>query len=46
LQVVELTPSAGDVILMHPLLLPVGPTNAGTEPRFLLNKDLRVRADA
>jgi hypothetical protein len=42
LQVVELTGTAGDVILMHPLLLHARPTNAGTEPRFLLNKDLRT----
>jgi hypothetical protein len=43
LQVVELTAEAGDVILMHPLLLHARPTNAGREPRFLLNKDLRAR---
>ena len=42
LQVVELTATAGDVILIHPLLLHARPTNAGTHPRFLLNKDLSV----
>lgn len=40
LRVVELTASAGEVILMHPLLLHTRPTNAGSYPRFLLNKDL------
>jgi hypothetical protein len=44
LRVVELTAKAGDVILMHPLLLHTRPTNAGREPRFLLNKDLRASA--
>ena len=43
LQVVENTAQAGDVILMHPLLLHAPPfAHAGTQPRFLLNKDLRV----
>jgi len=42
-QVRELTADPGDVFLIHPLLLHTRPTNAGTEPRFLLNKDLRVR---
>jgi len=41
-RVVEMTGDAGDVILMHPLLLHTRPTNAGTRPRFLVNKDLRV----
>jgi ectoine hydroxylase-related dioxygenase (phytanoyl-CoA dioxygenase family) len=42
LQVVENTASAGDVILMHPLLLHAGAPAAhlGSEPRFLLNKDI------
>jgi hypothetical protein len=39
-QVVELTATAGDVILIHPLVLHTRPTNAGMQPRFLLNKDL------
>jgi hypothetical protein len=39
-RVVELTATAGDVVLMHPLLLHSRPTNAGRAPRFLLNKDL------
>jgi hypothetical protein len=39
-QVVELTGSAGDLVLIHPLLLHTRPTNAGAAPRFLLNKDL------
>jgi hypothetical protein len=43
-RVVELTADAGDVILMHPLLLHTRPTNAGRYPRFLLNKDLRTGA--
>jgi hypothetical protein len=42
-RVTELTADAGDVILIHPLLLHARPTNAGTRPRFLLNKDLRTR---
>jgi hypothetical protein len=41
LQVLENTASAGDVILMHPLLLHAPPvTHLGEAPRFLLNKDL------
>jgi hypothetical protein len=41
LQVIENTATAGDVILMHPLLLHAPPVaHTGTEPRFLLNKDL------
>jgi hypothetical protein len=43
-RVVELTGDAGDVVLIHPLVLHARPTNAGTEPRFLLNKDLRRQA--
>jgi hypothetical protein len=41
LQVIEITASAGDVILMHTLLLHAGAPAAhlGTQPRFLLNKD-------
>ncbi|HTN79124.1 MAG TPA: phytanoyl-CoA dioxygenase family protein, partial [Acidimicrobiales bacterium] len=46
LQVVELTAAAGDVILIHPLVLHTRPTNAGTEPRFLLNKDLYLTSSA
>jgi hypothetical protein len=43
LQVIENTASAGDVILMHPLLLHAPPVaHTGTQPRFLLNKDLYV----
>ena len=37
LQVVENTGAAGDVILLHPLVLHVAAPNAGTEPRFLLS---------
>jgi hypothetical protein len=42
LQVVENTASAGDVILMHSLLLHAAAPAAhlGTQPRFLLNKDI------
>ncbi|HEX4906065.1 MAG TPA: phytanoyl-CoA dioxygenase family protein [Acidimicrobiales bacterium] len=43
LPVVENTAQAGDVIFMHPLLLHAPPTaHTGTQPRFLLNKDLRI----
>jgi hypothetical protein len=42
-RVVELTATAGDVVLMHPLLLHSRPTNAGRAPRFLLNKDIYRR---
>jgi hypothetical protein len=42
LQVIENTASAGDVILMHSLLLHAGAPAAhlGTQPRFLLNQDI------
>jgi hypothetical protein len=41
LEVLENTATAGDVILMHPLLLHAPPAaHCGTEPRFLLNKDI------
>ena len=42
LQVIENTASAGDVILMHSLLLHAGAPVAhlGTQPRFLLNQDI------
>lgn len=41
LEVLENTAHAGDVILMHPLLLHAPPpAHTGSEPRFLLNKDL------
>jgi hypothetical protein len=41
LQVLENTAAAGDVILMHPLLLHAPPTtHLGSTPRFLLNKDI------
>lgn len=41
LQVLENTAAAGDVILMHPLLLHAPPTtHLGRAPRFLLNKDI------
>ena len=42
LQVIENTASAGDVILMHSLLLHAGAPAAhlGAEPRFLLNQDI------
>ena len=39
-RVVENTAEPGDVLLMHPLTLHTRPTNAGTEPRLVLNKDL------
>ena len=39
-RVVENTAEPGDVLLMHPLTLHTRPTNAGSAPRFLLNKDL------
>ena len=37
LQVVENTGAAGDVILLHPLLLHVATSNNGSSPRFLLS---------
>jgi len=37
LQVVENTGKAGDVILLHPLVLHVATPNTGTAPRFLLS---------
>ena len=42
LQVIENTASAGDVILMHPLLLHAGAPAAhlGRQPRFLVNRDI------
>ena len=41
LQVLENTATAGDVILMHPLLLHAPPAaHLGSSPRFLLNKDI------
>jgi hypothetical protein len=40
LRVVELSGEAGDVFLIHPLVLHTRPTNAGSYPRFMLNKDL------
>jgi hypothetical protein len=43
LQVLENTASAGDVILMHALLLHAPPTaHTGAQPRFLLNKDIHL----
>jgi hypothetical protein len=36
LQVVENTGTAGDVILLHPLVLHVATSNNGRTPRFLL----------
>ena len=43
LQVLENTAAAGDVILMHPLLLHAPPTaHLGSAPRFLLNKDIQL----
>lgn len=37
LRVVELSGEAGDVFLVHPRTLHCRPTNAGTEPRFMLS---------
>ena len=37
LQVIENTGAAGDVMLLHPLLMHVAAPNAGTAPRFLLS---------
>jgi hypothetical protein len=43
LQVLENTAQAGDVMLMHPLLLHAPPTtHLGCTPRFLLNKDIHL----
>ena len=44
-RVLENTASAGDVILMHSLLLHAPPAaHLGRQPRFLLNKDIPVTA--
>jgi ectoine hydroxylase-related dioxygenase (phytanoyl-CoA dioxygenase family) len=41
LQTMENTAEAGDVILMHPLLLHAPPVaHLGSQPRFVLNKDI------
>ncbi|MGH7819732.1 MAG: hypothetical protein ACREQ9_08165 [Candidatus Binatia bacterium] len=40
---VEVAGKAGDVVLVHPWLLHVRPVNPGSEPRFLLAKDLMRR---
>jgi ectoine hydroxylase-related dioxygenase (phytanoyl-CoA dioxygenase family) len=43
LRVLENTATAGDVILMHPLLLHAAPVaHLGTQPRFLLNQDIQL----
>ena len=43
LQVVENTASAGDVILMHSLLLHAVPAaHVGSQPRFLLSTSVQV----
>jgi hypothetical protein len=43
LQVLENTGTAGDVFLMHPLLLHAAPTtHLGSAPRFLMNKDIQL----
>jgi hypothetical protein len=44
LQVVENTGAAGDVILLHPLVLHVAAPNAGTKPRFLLSSGVDTPA--
>jgi hypothetical protein len=38
----ELTGDAGDLVLIHPLLLHNRPVHPGQTPRFLLNKDIRA----
>jgi hypothetical protein len=44
LRVIENTSSAGDVILMHGLLVHAAPAaHTGTQPRFVLNKDFVVK---
>ena len=42
LQVVENTGTAGDVLLLHPLLLHVATSNNGSAPRFLLSGGVDV----
>jgi ectoine hydroxylase-related dioxygenase (phytanoyl-CoA dioxygenase family) len=37
LQVVELSGSAGDVFLLHPLTMHAAAPNAGSAPRFMLS---------
>jgi hypothetical protein len=36
-QVIEATGNAGDVVLVHPLLMHVAATNSRTEPRFMIS---------
>lgn len=46
LQVLENTAAAGDVILMHELMLHAPPAaHPGTQPRFLLNQGISVNPD-
>jgi hypothetical protein len=42
LQVVECTGAAGDVILLHPLMLHVAAPNTGAQPRFLLSGGVTI----
>jgi hypothetical protein len=44
LQVVENTGAAGDVILLHPLVLHVATPNKGNAPRFLLSGGIDLPA--
>ena len=44
LQVIENTGKAGDVMLLHPLLLHVAASNAGHQPRFLLSGSIDLPA--
>ncbi len=44
LQVVENTGAAGDVLLLHPLVLHVATVNTGREPRFLLSGGIDTAA--
>jgi hypothetical protein len=44
LQVIENTGTAGDVILLHPLVLHVATSNNGNTPRFLLSGGVDVQS--
>ena len=41
----QVTGAAGDIVLLHPLLLHSGTTNASNSPRLMLNGMTRIRPD-
>ncbi len=42
----QVTGAAGDIVLLHPLLLHSGTTNVSSTPRLMLNGMARIRPDA